>query len=134
MSGSLITYAVQVLELWALDFERARSDVIPGTSRRVVSITLGSTVRRNAQSFIIQANRKIAVFHQLMKRQHRIVRLKQAYLASKSTIPPHTHLYDSFRHLCALKVIARSRSTTNLRQTLGEGRIEKVESIRSGYS
>lgn len=43
--------------------------------KEIISTIPTSVGRIDAQSFVVQADSKIAVLHQLVERQHRIIRL-----------------------------------------------------------
>jgi len=64
--------------------------------REVVSTIPASVERFGVQCFVIQANGEVAILHQLMKRQHGIIWLKQLRSVLEGRVLPDTHLYDSF--------------------------------------
>ena len=67
--------------------------------KEVVSTIPTSVEIFDAQGFVIQADGEVAVLHQLMKRQHGIIRLGQSGSVLRGRVLSDTHLYNSFRHL-----------------------------------
>jgi len=64
--------------------------------KEIVSTIPTSVERVDAQGFVVQADGKIAILHQLVERQHRIVWLGQSNSVIWKVTLPDTHLHNSF--------------------------------------
>ena len=66
---SVVTYVIQIFKIWALDLERASSDVVAEIAQNGWLVRSSMLVGRNyAQGFIVQTEGKVTVLYQLMER------------------------------------------------------------------